>query len=527
VPRTRRTASRGPAAPTPFLRERPQLSEPHRHVGRTLIAAVLPLLLVGALGWLWFASLVPSTYSVMEMGHAEYGGGPAVAHQASHVDGVSVADLTGPSAGRPDVAVTLTARRQQFRLASGERVDGYTLNGASPGPTIRVRQGDLLEVTLVNGNVEEGVTLHWHGVDVPNAEDGVAGVTQDAVAEGGRYVYRFVVPDAGTYWYHSHQVSHRQVRGGLFGVLVADPAEEAATPDGPRPPPTDVLAAVHTYDGIRTVNGRSGVSRARVPPGVSARVRIVNTENGRVRLWVSGTTYRVLAVDGRDLHRPTDVRGKSLVVPAGGRADLLLTVPDRGVRLDLGGGTALVLGPAGAWMARGAGGTEPPGELDLLTYGASAPPPFDARRADRTFDYRIGRRPGFVDGRPGFWWSINGKLFPDVPMYVVEEGDVVRMRISNNSGDVHPMHLHGHHALVLSRNGVRSSGSPWWVDSLDVEDGETFEIAFLADNPGVWMDHCHNLAHAAEGLVAHLAYAGVTEPFLVGREIGGAHNAPE
>src|SRR5680860_1792395 len=73
---------------------------------------------------------------------------------------------------------------------------------------------------------------------------------------------------------------------------------------------------------------------------------------------------------------------------------------------------------------------------------------------------------------------------------------------------VHPMHLHGHHALILSRDGKPATGSPWWVDSLNVADGETYEIAFVADNPGIWMDHCHNLRHAAEGLVAHLMYAG-------------------
>jgi FtsP/CotA-like multicopper oxidase with cupredoxin domain len=123
---------------------------------------------------------------------------------------------------------------------------------------------------------------------------------------------------------------------------------------------------------------------------------------------------------------------------------------------------------------------------------------------------------------------VNGGLFPDVPMYVVDEGDVVRMTIRNDSGDVHPMHLHGHHALVLSRDGVPSTGSPWWVDSLEVEDGESFETAFVADNPGVWMFHCHNLEHAADGLVAHLAYTGTSTPFRVGTDIGGgAVNAPE
>ena len=125
---------------------------------------------------------------------------------------------------------------------------------------------------------------------------------------------------------------------------------------------------------------------------------------------------------------------------------------------------------------------------------------------------------------PGLWWTINGRLFPDVPMYVVAEGDVVRMTIENTSGSVHPIHLHGNHAVVLSRNGVEATGSPWWVDTLNVNDGETYEIAFVADNPGIWMDHCHNLPHATEGLLAHLMYEGVTTPYEVGGEV---ENSPE
>ena len=87
------------------------------------------------------------------------------------------------------------------------------------------------------------------------------------------------------------------------------------------------------------------------------------------------------------------------------------------------------------------------------------------------------------------------------------------MRIVNNSTDVHPMHLHGHHVLVLSRNGVPATGSPWWTDTLGVEPGDDYVIAFRADNPGIWMDHCHNLTHAAAGMMMHLTYRGVTTPF--------------
>jgi len=98
------------------------------------------------------------------------------------------------------------------------------------------------------------------------------------------------------------------------------------------------------------------------------------------------------------------------------------------------------------------------------------------------------------------------------------------MRISNHSGEVHPMHLHGHHFVVLARDGKPATGSPWWVDSLNVADGEEYDVAFVADNPGIWMDHCHNLPHAAEGLVVHLTYVNVTTPFRIG---GTAANEPE
>ena len=77
---------------------------------------------------------------------------------------------------------------------------------------------------------------------------------------------------------------------------------------------------------------------------------------------------------------------------------------------------------------------------------------------------------------------------------------------------------------VLSRDGEPATGSPWVVDSLDVAHDESYEVAFVADNPGLWMDHCHNLPHAADGLVAHLAYDGVSTPYRVG---GDAGNQPE
>jgi len=486
-----------------------------------LLAVAATLVVVVPLGWLWQDSRVPGTYSVMSMGYLDYGGGPhgdAMAGMpgmggSSGAQQVSVADLVADPRRPADVTVDLTARRGRVRLADGRTLDGYTLNGTSPGPTIRVAQGQLLEVHLHNANVPDGITLHWHGVDVPNAEDGVAGVTQDAVLPGHDFTYRFVADHAGSYWYHSHQVSHEQVVGGLFGALVV-------TPPHPDRSVLDVVALSHLYDGLATLNGHDRDVAVPAAAGRLVRVRVVNTDNGPVRAW-AGAPFRLAAVDGYDVHEPGLVVDRAVTVTAGGRADLLVKVPPEGVQVRVSGAPALLLGASGDAVPPAA---EPGRELDLLDYGTPTALPFDPEAADRHVDYAIGRRPGFVKGLPGLWWTVNGHLFPHLPMFVVREGDVVQVRISNHSGDVHPMHLHGHHAVVVSRNGRPVRGSPWWFDSLNVKDGETFVVAFLADNPGVWMDHCHNLKHAAQGLVTHLMYEGVTEPYRVGGRIG---NEPE
>jgi FtsP/CotA-like multicopper oxidase with cupredoxin domain len=483
---------------------------------RTLVAVLATIVVLAPIAWFWATSLPAGDYSVADMGYPDYGGGPAstagqpgMAGMAgmSGAGGRSVDTLRLPD-GPADVDVTLVARAQTVRLAGGRTVTGYTLNGVTPGPEIRAVQGQTVRVRLVDADVPRGVTLHWHGVDVPAGDDGVAGVTQDAVPPGGQFVYRFRADQVGSFWYHSHQVADDQVRGGLFGALVVVPRGTSAAPS-----PTDVSALVHLYEGRRTVSGVDGDLAVRAAPGTAVRVRVTNTDSGPMRAW-SASPYRVLAVDGTDVRGPTPVVGAATQVTAGGRADLEVTAP---ARIELGGVAVVVGNP-----------TTPPAPapnavVDLLTYGTPTPLDpttigFGPTTPTRVFDYAIGRRPGFIGGVPGLYWTINGHLYPDVPMFVVREGDVVRMRISNTSGEVHPMHLHGHHAVVLARNGVPATGSPWWIDSLDVPDGTTFDVAFVADNPGLWMDHCHNLAHPKQGLVAHLMYEGVTTPYRAGSD---------
>jgi FtsP/CotA-like multicopper oxidase with cupredoxin domain len=85
--------------------------------------------------------------------------------------------------------------------------------------------------------------------------------------------------------------------------------------------------------------------------------------------------------------------------------------------------------------------------------------------------------------------------------------------VVNRSLETHPWHLHGHTVLTLARDGRRSSGSPLWVDTFDVRPGEVWEVAFRADNPGIWMNHCHNLPHQEQGMMLRLGYDGVSTPF--------------
>jgi FtsP/CotA-like multicopper oxidase with cupredoxin domain len=163
-------------------------------------------------------------------------------------------------------------------------------------------------------------------------------------------------------------------------------------------------------------------------------------------------------------------------------------------------------------------------ELDLLGYGTAAlaaelHAPFDV---DETLV--LDRTIRFVNGAPGFGYTVNGSVYPLIPATEVTEGDLVKLTVVNRGFETHPMHPHGHHVLVLSRNGVAPTGSPLWLDTFDVRPGEVWVVALRADNPGIWVDHCHNLDHAVDGMLLHLAYRNVETPFRHG---GAAGNAAE
>ena len=474
----------------------------------------------------------------MAEGPADFGTGAALAAYAGHEghsghDGlgasqtaqpnaatpVSVTELTGPRAGKPDRTITLTAMKKTVRLSSGKTVDAWTFNGQIPGPEIRLREGELVEVKLVNKDIEQGATIHWHGLDVPNAEDGVAGATQDAVMPGETHTYRFRAEQVGTFWYHSHQNSREAVSKGLFGPLIVEPNTADARKTA------DITVMTHLWDGTFAIGDADGIRKETIAPGTPVRLRLINTVDWvRQRYELAGTSFRVTAIDGTELNDPGELTNVRLTLTTGGRYDIAFTMPHHPVFLRVGGNDSLgvLMSPDGVGDAPAVSSY---GEFDPLHYGRPAPVAFGPDSDfDREFTMLLDNKLGFYDGQFEMLYTMNGHVFPDTPMFMVREGELVKTTIVNRGAVDHPMHLHGHHMLVLSRNGERASGSPWWSDTLDVQPGDVYEVAFKADNPGIWMDHCHNLTHAAIGMTMHLMYEGVTTPFEVGRATG---NHPE
>ena len=245
------------------------------------------------------------------IGAAAAGGGHHLPVAPGDAAAVSVADLRETREGEVH-RFELEARHQTITLPDGSDYDAVTF-GSVPGPELVVTQGELVEVTLTNRDVAGGVTLHWHGYDVPAGDDGVAGVTQDAVRPGETFVYRFVADEVGTYWYHTHQDALEGIVRGLYGALVVLPRRRAGTrrhrphPHDERRDPsrrTDVLAGPGRRAGAAAPRQHRPGSAAH-----RARRRQPGSSRSTVPIWPS------------PLLLPA---GTVLRIPAGGRADLLV-----------------------------------------------------------------------------------------------------------------------------------------------------------------------------------------------------------
>ena len=439
-------------------------------------------------------------------------------------------------AALPDPAL-LRAAPGEARLVGSRypftKVWGY--GNSVPGPELRLKQGVAFAARLENG-LEEATSVHWHGIRLENAMDGVPGVTQGAVEPGAGFDYAFTPPDAGTYWYHPHFNSSKQVDSGLSGPLIVEEAE---------PPRVDreetwllddwrldeEAQIVQDFGGFHDAShaGRIGNTVTLngfipeawpVRAGERLRLRLINAANARgFTLKFQGHRPRVIAIDGQPCtpHEPPE--GRIVLGPAM-RADVILDMEGRpGERFEV---IDEHYERFRYKLLEIAYSDEPPlrdSPLDApMALPANPLPPLDLSGAETLSILMAGGMMGGMTGallggeqldpralmEKGVFWALNGvaaEHHEHPRLFDLQLGRTYRVTLVNETAFEHPMHIHGHHMKLLARDGVPETREIWH-DTVLVGPQETAELAFTADNPGDWLFHCHVLEHQEAGMMA-------------------------
>ncbi len=439
-------------------------------------------------------------------------------------------------AATPEQPVDLEPQPSEAQLLPKEQPPTavWSYNGQVPGPILRLPQGARLDVRLIN-RLPQPTTVHWHGIRIDNAMDGVAGLTQAAVPPGERFDYSFTVPDAGTYWYHPHNRSWEQVARGLSGLLIV----------GEKDPPAvdqDLVLVVddwrlgengaideasfgHLRDwshagrlgNFLTLNGLDFLDLP-VKAGERIRLRVCNTATARVmNLRFEDHSPIAIAYDGQPV-QPRVVNDGALRIAPGERVDLLIDMtlaPGAEAAItEISGGGRLVAGrfiyhPSERRRSRpleefeGLAANPLPSKIDLahaleaplVMAGGAMGGLREARYQGETLSIEQLVERGQV-------WAFNGVAGrSDEPLFRVRAGQSVRIPMVNDTAWAHAIHLHGHHVRLLGATGevLVDRG---WRDTVFLDRQEQRTVAFVADNPGKWMIHCHMLEHQAAGMAS-------------------------
>lgn len=446
---------------------------------------------------------------------------------ASSLAGVMSTTLPFPGAAEAATQkFSLRAAQGRTRLVPEPHSDtaAWCYNGKVPGPEIRIRQGERLQVEVTNDLAEE-TTVHWHGIRLPNAMDGVPHLTQVPIAPGDKFVYEFDAVDAGTFWYHPHQRSFEQVGRGLYGPLIV---EEANPPRVDREVTwvlddwrlTDDASISDDFGNAHDVShaGRLGNTVTinglvpetfEVASGERIRLRLINAANARIfALDFGDHTPRIIALDGQPV-TPHDPPGGLVVLGPAMRADVILDcigVPgaqsqlvDRAYR----GNDFRVLDFTYADTALRE--ATPDWPITLPVNPIPEPDLSSAQRHEVTF---TGGMMGMMHDGRGIWF-VNGKAAEGHvldPFLTLKRDASHILEMTNATAFDHPIHLHGHSFRVISRNGAPTPHREW-QDTVLMAPRERVEIAFVADNLGDWMFHCHILEHQAAGMMGVIRVA--------------------
>jgi FtsP/CotA-like multicopper oxidase with cupredoxin domain len=435
---------------------------------------------------------------------------------------------------------------RQIKVAPGEaRLNGadgpstavWTYGGTVPGPALRLRQGQPVRIAVENG-LDEDTTVHWHGIRLPNAMDGVPGLTQTPIKPGESFVYEFTPPDAGTFWYHPHADSLVQIGRGLAGPLIVEEAEPVVVD-------RDLFWLLQDWrlakDGqiaggfgsamdasmsgrvgnLVTINGTVPADQG-VRAGERIRIRLANACLARmIALRFEGHRPVIVAIDGQpcDPHEPQDSR---LVLAPAMRIDVVIDIQG-----DPGSRHAVIddfYDGLGYTLTNLAYDKAPPLRAHPLAARLALPRnPLAAPDLGSALRHEIVLQGGMMGGgklagiggmmgmgmpgmNGGAAWAINGMSMTGdghagmAPQFTLERGTTCRLTMRNETAWWHPMHVHGFSLSVLSRNGSPVPHRQW-QDTVLLAPKDVIECAFVADNPGDWMLHCHVADHQMAGLM--------------------------
>jgi FtsP/CotA-like multicopper oxidase with cupredoxin domain len=405
--------------------------------------------------------------------------------------------------------VNLEARIAPVQVGA-QTVDMWTYGGTVPGPLLRAHQGDTL-IVHVSNQLPEDTSIHWHGVRVPNAMDGTPEV-QAPIKPGGHFDYQFKLPDAGTFWFHSHDQAAKQVGYGLYGpIVVTDPNEPedlgeelvlvlsdvGLVGDQLAPPDSDGKAgSVSGREGeIILVNGlvKPTINLRR---GVRQRWRFINASKSRYYLLhIPGHSMVLVGGDGGLRSEPVN-EDEHLLTP-GERAEVLL-VPT---------------GKAGDDVPvqdlpyiRGNLPTSDPQDLFYfhLTHEPEVVPPSvpEHLRAIEPLS-QANAIPVDIQISATAYGGFQVSPMDSIKAHV---GDTQIWNVYNHTEFDHPFHLHGFFFQVLSTEGAAlPQNALEWKDTVNIKARD--DLSFIVrydDRPGMWMYHCHILDHAEIGLLGML-----------------------
>ncbi len=443
---------------------------------------------------------------------------------------VTAQELTEPKALRSRggaLQLTLTAAEGPTQIA-GRQATALTFNGGLPGPTLFIRPGDRVNVSVKN-RLKEPTNLHVHGLHV--SPQGNSDNMFVSIDPGSSFDYEYRLPlnhPPGVYWYHPHRhgTVATQVFGGLYGaIVVEDPtpipvsrervlviSDITLDPSGTIPAASAIDRMIGREGSLMLVNGQAS-PHLTARPGERERWRIINACISRyLRLRLDGQQLQLLGIDSGRFQQPHDVT--EVILAPGNRADLLVT----GVT-----GTAILRTlPVARGTAMGMmGATSPsPTPVDLATLvvggtpGAAPaavpeqPVPRDLRGATVTRRRELIFAMGMGSGGMGMGasmmsFTIDGKKFDPARIDTIVQGNSVEeWTLTNTSPMDHPVHLHVWPMQITEQNGTALIDSPVWQDVVNVPARSSIRVRIpFEDYTGKTVYHCHILDHEDAGMM--------------------------